>query len=32
MWGVVGALSNGSAPRAEAETGTSPQAEEGLLR
>ena len=32
MWGAVGALSNRSAPRVEAATGTSPQAEEGLLR
>lgn len=31
MWGVVGALSNRSAPRVEAATGTSPQAEEGVL-
>lgn len=32
MWGAVGALSNRSTPRVQAATGTSPQAEEGLLR
>lgn len=32
MWGATGALSNRSTPRVDAATGTSPQAEEGLLR